>query len=310
MVFDLYKKRDFGSYISDTIQFFKKFWKNYFVNFISLNGVLLLILSVIYYFVFKDTLMNFEAGNTSDWMFTDQNFGISLTIFIIGFIIAIIFSIITIAYPIVYLRLVEQSTDRETFTASEIFNEIKADFFRILLFGLLSMFTFLPIFIIYFALSLVLSVLIIGIPLLIMGIGITMTWINQALYHYLNEEDMGFTEAMGAGWDTLFSNFWHISGTSTAMIFITSTLTGVVSMVPYFIGIFQLISTGNSGNSVDDLNRIMPWMIAFYVINIVFSYALNNFIYIQQGLIYYSSKEEDEQIMAYSEIESIGNHEE
>lgn len=307
MVFNLYKKRDFGSYISDTIDFFKKFWKNYFLNFITMNGVLLLILSLIYFFIFKDVFSQIAANpNETPSLFFDENLGTSITLFIIGFFISIIFNIITVAYPIVYLRLV-QKTDKETFTASELFNEIKNDFWRIILFGTLSLFTFIPFFIIFFAISTVLIILLVGIPLLILGMGAAMTWMNQALYVYLNER-VGFIDAMKAGWKILFSKFWHIAGTSTAMIFIVSTLSGVVSFIPYFVGMAQMLTTAAEGGQ-PDIEGFMPWMIAFYVINIVFTYILNNFIYINQGLIYYSSKEELEHVQAFSEIDTIGMNE-
>lgn len=303
MEFNLYKKRDFGAYISDTIEFFKLYWKNYFLNYVTLNGALLIILVLIYTFIFKDMFADIMANPNADpTLFLDENLAVSITLILIGTLIAIIFTIITTAFPIVYFRLVEK-TGKETFSASEILNEIKEDIIRIVIFGLLSIFTFVPIIVIYFLLSTVLIVLLVGIPLLILGMGAAMTWINQSLYVYLNE-NTGYIDAMKKGWDILFSNFWHIAGASTAMIFIVQTLAGVISMIPYFIGIAKMLSTGTGGEP--DVEAFMPWMIAFYVINIVLSYILQNFIYINQGLIYYSSKEEQEHIQAFSEIDAIG----
>lgn len=307
MVFDLYKKRDFGSYISDTIQFFKQFWKNYFINYITLNGALLLIMSFIYFFVFKDMFSQMMANPTEEpTLFYDSNLGISITLLVIGALVGIVFTIITVAYPIAYMRLV-QKTDRETFTSSEILNEIKKDIIRIIVFGLAALVTFTPLIILFFLLSALLVILIVGLPLMILGMGAAFTWVNQALFIYLNEEDTGYFEAMSAAWSTLFSNFWHIAGTSTAMIFITSTLSGVISLVPYFIGIGQMLS---GGSSEPNIGAAMPWMIVFSVVNIILTYLLNNFIYVNQGLIYYSNKEEEEHIQAYSEIDAIGRNEE
>lgn len=307
MVFNLYKDRDFGTYISDTIDFFKRFWKNYFLNFIKLNGALLIILCLVYFFIFKDTFGQIisHPGAKPD-LLVNENLGIFITMLVVGFIIAVIFTVITTAYPIVYLRLVEK-TDKEEFSSSEIFNEIKGNAGRIIVFGLASIISFMPVFIVYFLLSALLSVLLIGIPLLILGIGAAYTWIFQSLYVYLNERTTFFT-AMKEGWNILFSKFWHIAGTSTAMIFITSTLAGVISMVPYFIGIAKMLSTGNGEQP--DVMGAMPWMITFYVLNIVLNYTLQNFIYINQGLIYYSSLEEQEHYQAYSEIDAIGKNEE
>jgi hypothetical protein len=307
MLFNLYKKRDFGAYISDSIEFFKQFWKNYFLNFITLNGALMLILCMVYFFIFKDMfgeMMSNPGAEPS--MFLDENMGTTIILMIVGMLVSIVFTLITTAYPIVYFRLV-QKTDKETFTASEILNEIKKDLLRIIAFGLLSMVTFIPILMAYFLLSMVLSILLVGIPLFILGIGASVTWMNQALYFYLNER-LGFIDSMRAGWRTLFSKFWHIAGASTAMIFIVQTLSGVASMIPYFIGLGKMISSGSGGTP--DMEGAMPWMIAFYVINIVLTYILSNFIYINQGLIYYSSKEEQEHFQANLEIDTIGMNEE
>lgn len=303
--FPLYKKRDFGEYMSDTFQFFRKFWKNYLLNFITLNGTLLIILCLIYYFIFKDLFGQALSNPTATpSFFTDENAGVFATLMTVGAIVAIIFTVITTAYPIVYLRLVAD-TERESFTASELLNEIKKHIGRILLFGLLSIFTFLPLLMIFFLLSFALVFLLVGIPLLILGMGAAMTWINQSLYVYLNEE-VGYFDAMGSGWRILFSNFWHIAGSSTVIIFIMYTLTGVVSFIPYIIMMGQLFSTGGQ----PDVEGVLPLMITVYVINIVLSYILSNLIYINQGLIYYSSKEAEDHIQAFSEIDTIGQNEE
>ncbi len=304
--FPLYKKRDFGEYMSDTFQFFRKFWKNYLLNFITLNGALLLILCLIYFFIFKDLFGQALINPTaSPSFFTDENAGVFAVLFTVGALIAIIFTVITTAYPIVYLRLVA-STDRETFTASEILNEIKKHIGRIIIFGLLSIFTFIPLIMIFFILSAALVLLLVGIPLLILGMGAAITWINQSLYVYLNEE-VGYFEAMGAGWRTLFSKFWHIVGSSTLMIFILYVISFVVSIIPYSIMMARLITTG-SGEP--DMEGIMPLMVIIYVINIIFSYIFSNLIYINQGLIYYSGKETEEHVQAFSEIDTIGRNEE
>ncbi len=306
MVFNLYKKRDFGAYMSDSIEFFKKFWKNYLINYITLNGALVIVLLLIYYFLFKDFFEQILSNpNSTPSLFLDENIGVSVTLLVVGVLISIIFTLITVAYPIAYFRLVEK-TDKETFTASEILNEIKEDAIRIIVFGLLSIFTFIPIITIFFVVSTLLIFLLVGIPLLILGMGAAITWMNQALYVYLNEK-VGFIDAMKAGWKILFSKFWHIAGASTAMIFITSTLAGIVSYIPYFIGLGKMITSSGSGEP--NVQEFMPWMIATFVLSFVFNYILRNFIYINQGLIYYSSKEESENYQAISEIETIGKNE-
>jgi hypothetical protein len=57
-VFQLYKKRDFSAYIGDTMQFLKQQGKDYFRNYLVINGALLLVVCVIYYFLFKNSFGN------------------------------------------------------------------------------------------------------------------------------------------------------------------------------------------------------------------------------------------------------------
>lgn len=323
MKFQLYKERDFGSYISDTLLFFRNLWKTYFKNFVILNGALLAILCLIFYFILKDFFSEIFSSNlsTTPSIFNNQNIVIYGTLFLIGLIVAIIFTVITTAYPIIYLRLVDKANkenrllikgfgdDYETteITASEIFNEIKREFWKIVGFGFLAMITFIPIFFIYFIISALLSIIVIGLPFLILGIGAAMTWITQSLYCYLNDEYNGYFDAMGEGWRILFSKFWHIAGASTAMLFIVNMLTGMISFIPYMMGIFITLS---AGKSMYQAETATPWFIAFYVLNTVSSYLLVNLSYINQGMIYYSSREVEEHVESYSEIDSIGKNEE
>jgi hypothetical protein len=61
-----YKKRDFGTLISDTFLFFKENGKNYFKNYILINGLLLILLVVIIAFGYHELFGQIFGGNSAD----------------------------------------------------------------------------------------------------------------------------------------------------------------------------------------------------------------------------------------------------
>jgi len=305
-VFQLYKKRDFSTYIGDTMQFLKQFGKNFFRNYLVINGALLLVVCVIYYFLFKESMGNIftpqKAANS--WLMSNNNFGLLISFGAIFMIVMILFSIFTIAYPMVYIKLVD-NTDRNTFTSSELFAEIKDYAGRIFLFGFISFFTLIPLLVIIMALGVALSFILIGIPVLLLSIPTIMAWAMQSIYVYL-EEETGYFEALGRGWKITFSNYWGIIGSTMALFVCVSILGSTVSMIPSIMTLTSMISTGGNASPM----AMTPFMIIIYIVGLIISYVLYNILYVHQGIIYYSSLEDSEHYQAYSDIDNIGKDEE
>ena len=305
-VFQLYKKRDFSTYIGDTMQFLKQFGKNFFRNYLVINGALLLVVCVIYYFLFKESMGNIftpqKAANS--WLMSNNNFGLLISFGAIFMIVMILFSIFTIAYPMVYIKLVD-NTDRNTFTSSELFAEIKDYAGRIFLFGFISFFTLIPLLVIIMALGVALSFILIGIPVLLLSIPTIMAWAMQSIYVYL-EEETGYFEALGRGWKITFSNYWGIIGSTMALLVCVTILGSTVSMIPSIMTLSSMISTGGHPSPV----AMTPLMIIIYIVGMIISYILYNILYVHQGIIYYSSLEDSEHYQAYSDIDNIGKDEE
>jgi hypothetical protein len=305
-VFQLYKKRDFSTYIGDTIQFLKQFGKNFFRNYLVINGALLLVWCVVYYFLFKESIGNIftQQKAVNPWLMYNNNLGLLISFGAIFMIVMIVFSIFTIAYPMVYIKLVD-NTDRDTFTSSEVFTEIKDYAGRILLFGVISLFTLIPFLVIVIALGIALSFILIGIPILLLSIPTIMAWAMQSIYVYL-EEETGYFEALGRGWKITFSNYWGIIGSTMALLVCVSILGSTVSMIPSIMTLSSMISTGGHPSPV----AMTPLMIIIYIVGMIISYILNNILYVHHGIIYYSSLEASEHYQAYSDIDNIGKDEE
>ncbi|WP_050020641.1 hypothetical protein [Chryseobacterium sp. P1-3] len=58
-----YKKRDFGTFISDSFNFFKLYGKNYFKNYILINGLLLILIITIFIFGYKELFSQIFGSN-------------------------------------------------------------------------------------------------------------------------------------------------------------------------------------------------------------------------------------------------------
>jgi len=305
-VFQLYKKRDFSTYIGDTMQFLKQFGKNFFRNYLVINGALLLVVCVIYYFLFKESMGNIFTPQkaVNPWLMYNNNFGLLISFGAIFMIVMILFSIFTIAYPMVYIKLVD-NTNRNTFTSSELFAEIKDYAGRIFLFGFISFFTLIPLLVIIMALGVALSFILIGIPVLLLSIPTIMAWAMQSIYVYL-EEETGYFEALGRGWKITFSNYWSIIGSTMALFVCVSILGSTVSMIPSIMTLTSMISTGGNASPM----AMTPFMIIIYIVGLIISYVLYNILYVHQGIIYYSSLEDSEHYQAYSDIDNIGKDEE
>ena len=302
--FQLYKKRDFSAYIGDTIQFFKQFWRIYFQNYVVINGVLLLVFVSLYFLLFKDLFSNMYDPNAIKTWMSYNNSGSFMLSIIVLMIIAIVFSVFTTAFPMVYFNLLN-TTGRDAFTASEMLNGIKAYAGRMILFGIISFFVMIPIVFIFFAFGVALSFLIIGIPILFLGLPTVLIWSMQSLYVYL-EEETGYFQALSKGWKITVQKYWHLVGSTIAVYFCITILSSVFSMVPAFMMMGSIITSGGTPKP----QTMTPLMMAFYLVGLIVTFICYNFIYVQQGLIYYSAQENTEHYQAYSDIDNIGKDEE
>ena len=80
--------------------------------------------------------------------------------------------------------------------------------------------------------------------------------------------------------------------------------------MPYFIGIFLVYTNGNpyatTASQTEYLSTMGVLMTVVMALSIVLSYFFNNFILVNQGIIYYSLREENENNTPKSQIDLIG----
>lgn len=91
---------------------------------------------------------------------------------------------------------------------------------------------------------------------------------------------------------------------------LVQTIQGIITIIPYLIAIGSLfVSTQNlqDSNLQSDSYSTFGIIIAvIMVFSVLLSYIFNNFIVINQGLIYYSMHEETENHTTKNQIDLIG----
>jgi len=314
-MFQLFKKRNFSELVGDTFTFFKMHGKHYFRNYFIINGGFLLILLILVYFIlkvfFEGLFANLNGGfggtNNNFEHYLSNNLELAITLGILTALTAIFLSILSYAYPVAYMKLLETKTN---FSTNEIIAVIKSKIGKIVIFFIASLFILIPIMLITVVLCFVLIFLLIGIPLLFIVIPALMCWFSLSFYDYIST-DKGYFEALGNGFSLLKQKFWPVVGSTAVMHLIMQIVVGFVSMIPYLIGVFSMFTSfENQAYQPEQLSFLMIMLGVTMVLSLLLNFIFQNFILVNQGIIYYSLREENENNTPKSEIDLIGTYSE
>lgn len=316
-MFQIFKIRNFGDFISDTFQFLKIHGKNYFKNYLKHAFVALLLLMVsmalmgTFYYRVIVTSIGYNGSETYDNSFVTDN----AVLLIIGIVVCVLVSLylglLNYTYPVYYLKLAGENPNKMPELKS-VKSLVKNDLGRLLAFGFLSFIIFGLTAVLAFSAAIILCFVIIGFFILILMIPTFITWYSLTLYYYINKNQSFFTAYKNALY-TIFNNFWAIIGASLCMLIIVYVLSSAVTIIPYMITVITMIS-GMQGIDGGDLNNsnisiLMVVIIIIYCISILVSMLLNHLMLIQSGLVYYSEREKLEQNTIRQSIDEIGKHE-
>jgi hypothetical protein len=311
-MFELYKERDLSANISDTVTFFKSFGKHFFKNFFIINGIFLMILMVLIYFISKIYMEVLFSGannltNNPNYFSNYRSENISFVVggFITAIILIAILSMLNITFPIVYLKLFEKENS-PNFSTPEIINELKKNVGKMIIFLLGIGFIIMPLALIVFGILVLLCFILIGFPLLfIIGIAF-FSWVMLSYHDYILN-DVGFFKALSNGYYLLKLKFWTIVGTTFIMMMLIQIIQGILTVIPYLFTIGSLfVSTQNGSSQADNFSTIGIIMAVIMVLSVLLSYIFNNFIVINQGLIYYSLHEDTQNYTTNNQIDLIG----
>lgn len=286
--FVFYKKRDFGMLISDTFVFFRKYAKNFFSNYLLINGALFILIGVIAAFMFI-----FYGVYSSNWP-------LLLLIFAVLGVLSAFLVLFVICFPIAYTQLLEKDADRASIKAKELFVVIRKMLPRAILFGILSFFVVL---IPYFILILVLA-RIFGNQIILMQIasyftGIVMTLFMQQFMLVYVKDGVDYFPALGKVIQELKERFWDKLGATFVMNLIITAFSTAGIVVPLVLYFTIMLLIG-----IDSLIGLSLLIFILVLIGATVVFIVSNFQIFLQILIHLGEKEGEHT----DDIDLIGKH--
>ena len=286
--FVFYKKRDFGMLISDTFVFFRKYAKNFFSNYLLINGALFILIGVIAAFMF------IFYGVYSD------NWPLLLLIFAVLGVLSAFLVLFVICFPIAYTQLLEKNADRSSIKAKELFVVIRKMLPRAILFGIISFFIIL---IPYFILILVLA-RIFGHQIILMQIasyfaGIVMILFMQQFMLVYVKDGLDYFPALRKVIQELKERFWDKLGATFVMNLIITAFSAAGIVVPLVLYFTIMLLIG-----IDSLIGLSLLIFTLVLIGATVVFIVSNFQIFLQILIHLGEKEEEHT----DDIDLIGKH--
>lgn len=317
-----YQKRDFGAFISDTFAFFKEHGKNYFKNYLMINGVLLMLLVVFFILGYREFIapfLGFDGNNQNNYfeMYFQENQLLIIVSFIIMF--ALFFTIMMVSYlfPVFYMKRLSE-TGNPKIKVDDILSDLKNNSGRFLIFISGSIFILMPLIMVALGLSVLLMIILIGFLLLLLLGPSILNVSNFLMFDYFHTKK-GFFESLSYALRAQFSYkngrekspFWKYWAATTAMYVMIQVISSVFTMIPAIILMFAVFTNPESAqleeNPFTGAMGILIFMI--YGISILFSFILMNLIFVNSGLQYYDSRTDLHRTVNLSEIDTIGAHE-
>lgn len=317
-----YQKRDFGQFISDTFAFFKEHGKNYFKNYLLINGILLILMVIIFVFGYRELFSQMMGSNTSGQnyyfeAYFQENSAMLILVSTIVFILFLAVTMVSYSYPILYLKRLTE-TGNKNIKADDILSDLKNNIGRFLILFLGLFFIVTPLAMIVFGLTVVLMFILIGFFLLILLGPVLMNVVNFLMFDYFNTKK-GFFESLSYAVRAQFSYkngrekspFWKYWGSTIVMYFIIQTVASIFTMIPMMFIFGGMMTIPESGelqqNPFEGAMGIFIFIL--YGVSLLFSFLMINVIFVNSGLQYYDSRTDLHRNVDLSEIDTIGTHE-
>ena len=312
----LYKSRDFSAFFQDTFLFIKQNGKHYFKHYFIINGIFLLILMILGYFLTKfysEFLFGgvLQGGNNAtafdDYM--NENFGMFVLLISIFIVAGLIAGLISYSYTAIYLKLFVKHHGKN-FETPQIIKLYKQHIGKLFIFLLCSIIIGIPLVIVMGIGAFVLMITIIGFLLIPVLVGAFSLFYNMTLMEYL-EEKRGIWDSFGYAWTLITKKFWAAVGSVGLFYLMAYVAQNVITIIPYlfFMGsIFTSLPEGNP-NPQDIGATFTVMMLVVFFITFIVGAILNNITQLNQGIVFYSLKEENENINTKSVIDQIGSGE-
>ncbi len=316
-----YKKRDFGTFISDSFTFFKLYGKNYFKNFILLNGLLLILMVIVIVLGFREFFgVLFGSNLSGQSYFLEQYFSDNLGMFVmLGiflFILSTALMTINLLFPVFYMKRIAEG--KTNIKADDILSDFKNHISKVLIlyFGLT--FLVMPGATVLFGITYILVFLIIGLALMLFLLPNLFNTVTFLCYDYFNG-NRSFFDSLSYAIRSQFSYpngresspYWKYWGSTLIMGLLFYIVSSIFTAVPMIMYIAKLSTTAPDGNfEQNPLGGSFGILFFFiYGVSSLVSTLLMNVLYVNSGLMYYDSRTDLHQKMELAEIETIGSNE-
>lgn len=315
-----YKKRDFGSIVSDTFTFFKENGKNYFKNYLMINGLLLILMVVIFVFGYREIIGQMFSSNTGGQnyyfeAYFQENRPMLILVSVLIFLLFLAVTMVAYSYPVLYLKRLSETGNRNIKT-DEILGDIKKNSKRFILLFLGLMFIVTPLAFVLIGISYLLMLIVIGLFLLILLMPALMNVINFLLFDYLHT-GKGFFESLSYAIRSQFSYrnsnekspFWKYWGSTIVMYIVVQIVSSIFTMIPMiilFTKIFTLPEQDGKLQSNPFEGSLGIIFFVLYGVAILCSFILMNVMFVCSGLQYYDSRTDLHRAVDLTEIDTIG----
>ncbi|KFF21241.1 DUF4013 domain-containing protein [Chryseobacterium sp. JM1] len=316
-----YKKREFGAFISDSFNFFKLYGKNYFKNYILINGLLLILTIAVVIFGFREILGQLVGGNLNgesyyfEKYFSD-NAGMLTIVGILVFILFVLLGIVNYLYPVFYMKRIVEGAQQVKI--DEILNDFKTNAGRIFKISLGMLVIVFPVSMILLGFSYLLLLIFIGFFLILLVYPTVFNVSSFLMYDYFNTK-RGFLESLSYSIRSQFSYpngsekspYWKYWGASIIMFIIMYMITSVFTFVPMIFMYGSILTSAPDGNFEANPFTGAMGIILFllYGVSILATLILYNLMFINAGLMYYDSRTDLHTKIELEEIETIGINE-
>lgn len=315
-----YKKRDFGTFISDSFTFFKLYGKNYFKNYILLNGLLMILMVIVFVLGYRELFSQLFGSNLNGesyylQQYFDNNIGMLIVVGILTFLLFLILMIVNYLFPVFYLKRLAEGQDK--IKTDDILSDFKNNAGKIVKLCLGMMFIVTPLSFIIMGFSYVLVLIVIGIFLILLVFPTLFNVVTFLMYDYFNS-NRGFFESLSYSIRSQFSYpngrekspYWKYWGSTIIVSIILYVVTSIFTLIPmvFFFGSL-LTSTPDANfeqNPFEGTAGIFFFVI--YGISILVSFFLSNMLYVNSGLMYYDSRTDLHQKVELAEIDTIGSN--
>jgi len=316
-----YKKREFGTFISDSFNFFKIYGKNYFKNYLLINGLLIILMIAVVIFGFREIFGQLAGSNLSGETYYFERYFSDNTgmLVIVGGLIFVLFAVLMIVnylYPVFYLKRIAQGAEKVK--SDEILDDFKKNAGRIIILCLGMMFIVTPLSFFVLGISYALLLIIIGFFLLLLVYPTLFNVVIFLMFDYFNT-NRGFFESLSYAIRSQFSYpngrekspYWKYWGATIVVSIILYAITSIFTLIPMMFMYGTALTTIPDGSSGQDAFSGVAGIIffIFYGISMLVSFFLTNLLFVNAGLMYYDSRTDLHQKVELAEIETIGFNE-